>query len=116
MQKIVDMTDAGQNGLAVNIHAQTPAVTAGMTELEEAELTDGQGRALPHIKRRAPMPDMPSELMERGAVRSSRPASVTRIASRTRRIHNFERKRGNSFETKIAGRECERTVKVMKGQ
>jgi len=67
----------------------------GMTELEEAELTDGQGRARsPHTKANRHMKDTRSA---RWVARSRQLANGTRTGLRTRRERTFRMSRGTAF-------------------
>ena len=66
----------------------------GMTELEEAELTDGQGRASLHTRVSKPMKAMRSA---RWAAPSPQPASATLTGLRTRREQTFRMSCGTTF-------------------
>ena len=75
----------------------------GMTELEEAELTDGQGRALSAHKSQQAYAGYAKRTMERAL---SATESATRTAWRTRREQIFRMSSGMPFrmEKKIAVR------------
>ena len=67
----------------------------GMTELEEAELTDGQGRRYPLYKSNRPTRAMPRA---RWSEPWRRPASGMRIDWRTRREQNIQNEPRNGIQ------------------
>jgi hypothetical protein len=69
----------------------------GMTELEGAELTEGQGRALSAHRPRRVMLATPSKPLL-GC--SRRPGNATPIGWRTKRQHLFRTRAGNPFRMK----------------
>ena len=71
----------------------------GMTELEEAELTDGQGRALSAHKTTSAYAGYAKRTIER-ALSATRKRHAHRVANTAEQ--NFEMKRGIDFEMKIA--------------
>ena len=74
----------------------------GMTELEEAELTDGQGRALSAHKSRA-YEGYAKRTMERALARREDDMRIGSQPHRTRREQNFGMKAQNEFRNAEAG-------------